>query len=68
MPSIAACITPSDAAEAAITRAELAQEGANTPGRVYADFIWKDGKAVPDTVGMEAHPADFIHDPMRNDP
>lgn len=38
------------------------------PGRVYADFIWKDGKAVPDTVGVVAHPADFIHDPMRNAP
>jgi len=34
--------------------------------RVYADFVWKDGQAVPDTVGMVVHPDDYIHDPLRN--
>lgn len=49
-------------------RRQLAMEIAapSRETRVYADYVWKDGKAVPDTEGMRVHPDDYIHDPMRN--
>lgn len=36
----------------------------NRPVRVYADFVWRGGKAVPDDAGIAVCPADYLNDPI----
>lgn len=38
----------------------------NKARRVFADFIYVDGKVVPDTVGTLVYPADYAYDPKGN--